>query len=802
MRIAEIKALVIAPLLLTTSVQGLFAQETVAPSMMSPDRIETVTFSEEKEQVLLVEITIAEGGTYTLSVPAAHRVAVRLDGVKIINAPDPASDPAAEMTALVSLTPGPHQVELIGRGLSADVAEAVSLKRVGLPVAVSLASLSSTLPVFVSPSQDMAALMETDTMNNIQSQVIAATRSSQAASSAPTFEGVRAAQDIRNVINDALAIVDPTLPPPPPPNGGAASSPLGPPLNVTLTQAVEIIGGSLANDKLAATGQTLFGRVMDPITYNIVNATIEPSGRQTTVEVGPSRGGFAIRLFEEDLTSGAVTVTVSAGSSDDPDLATLPVSYDYTTAAVTDGVGLALSRTTFGATADLYARIRAIGYRAYVEEQLSPETIDDSRFERMNFGQLLNRDTNGAGSAAVSLQYHNFATATYSQKQLQEVMGLFWSNHLHAANKMSPVITQAFDDRQFYRENAMGRFEDLLLYSARSPLMSQFLDNDQSRVGEINENYGREILELHTVGVDAGYGDEDVIAVSRIFTGWNFRRTNPNTTGREALFEFEFKPDDHDSEDKYIPFLDVTIQGRSGPAGVEEGEELIALLAQDPRTHEFVCRKIVQWFVSDTPPANFVQICVDAWAASDGSSREILRAILLAPEFITTPQIIRSKGKNPLEYGASVMRAAGTLPDDPANSNLWYWFGYPARNAGYSPAEFPVPTGLPEFGKAWANTSAFVAEYNAGYIMFANRNNFNVLPQEDLIENGLETAEEVAAYILAIGTADLYRQDEFDAVVEALKGEDGLFRLHHRSIDVALGRGITMLTVLPSFHLQ
>lgn len=804
MQSANIRTLLLTTFFISTFHQSAFAQQSMTPDSVSMTRTSELSGGPQiADQTVVFDINIERAGNYVLTAPVQYVVQVYVDGVLMVTSAANAAGRIADLTAFLSLAAGPHRIELTGADISPEFADMVLLKRVGTSSAIPLSSMSSVPPAIMSSAAILAvksnevAAAETGNVG-IQSQIISVTREPNNRS-ASTVEGLRAAQDIRNWINDALDVTGPT--PAPPINNGAASSPLSPPAGVVTNEMVEIMSSSDSDDKIAATGQTLFGRVLDPNSYDIVNVVIQPSGRTATVEVGQTFGGFAVRLFEEDLTSGAATVTVSAGSSNNDEVTTVPVTYNYTAATVTDGVGMALSRMTYGATAELYARVRAMGYHAYVAEQLSPESIDDRFFESMNFGRLLERDTNGAHSVATSLQRHNLATATYTRKQLQETMGAFWSNHLHASNKMSGVLTQAMDDRQFYRENAFADFEDLLLYSASSPLMSQFLDNDQSKVGNLNENYGREILELHTVGVDAGYGDEDVIAVSRIFTGWNYRRTNPNSNGLEALYEFEFRAEDHDTEDKYIPFLDITIEGRAGPAGIEEAEELIAILAQHPSTQNFICRKIVQWFVSDTPPANFVDICVNAWEQSGGNSREVVRAILLAPEFITTPEIRRTKGKNPLEYGASVIRAAGAMPADPIDTGIWYWFSYPAKNAGYNPAAFPVPTGLPEFGAAWANTSSFVAEFNAGNIMFANRRNMGILLEDEFADNGLETAEEAAAYLLAIGTNDLYRQDEFDAMVNALKGTDGVF-LMDLGLDMALGRAIRLLTVLPSFHLQ
>ncbi|MEM8537318.1 MAG: DUF1800 family protein, partial [Pseudomonadota bacterium] len=437
------------------------------------------------------------------------------------------------------------------------------------------------------------------------------------------------------------------LPPVVLPANMARASELTPPTDVVLNQAVQIVGGATETGVVAETGQTLFGDVMDPMTFDIVNATFMQSTREVTVDVGATTGQFALRVFPEDIVNGAVSVTITGANSANSEVTSVPVMYEFTASPAADGITQALSRVTYGATPELYARVRSIGFDAYVNEQLAPETINDPAFTAMGFDRMLRRDDTNAGNILRQLFRHDLATSAFTEKQLQDVMGSFWHNHFHATTKDSGVIVQNIDDRAFYRENAFGSFEDLLLYSARSPVMSQFLDNDNSRDGRLNENYAREILELHTVGVDAGYTPEDIIEIAKIFTGWRYRQTNENADEEANEYEFFFDEGRHNDDPKTISFLgNLTI----APAGVQEGEQLIAVLADRPETQAFVCGKIVQKFVADDPPMNFVNICRTAWTATDGDMGEVLRAILTAPEFISTVELQRTKGKTPYEY--------------------------------------------------------------------------------------------------------------------------------------------------------
>ena len=584
-------------------------------------------------------------------------------------------------------------------------------------------------------------------------------------------------------------------------------SPLTPPANVTLTSAIELTAAGNATGQVANTGATLFGAVMDNSMYDIVNVVVSPSDRTTTVDVGPVTGQFAVRLFEEDFAQGAeVTVTLTGASSSGNEVVAVPVSYTVTGVAPTDGATQALSRMAFGPTPALYARLRGIGFEAYVEEQLNPATIDDRGFESTRPLSLLKPTTRDSGQLLRSLTAYEIARASFSEKQLQEVMARFWMNHFHAVTKDTDMVQQNIDDREFYRQNALGNFGDMLLYSARSPLMSQYLDNDQNRRGRINENYGREIMELSTIGVEAGYGPDDVIAVSRIFTGWAYRRTNPDAEGVASEYVFEFFPDRHDEEDKTIPFFGITITGRSGPAGIEEGEEFVALLAQHPLTRTRICGKIVQLLVADVPPANLTQACAASWEATGGEITPMLRAILLDPTFRQNVQYQRTKGKTPVEYAIGSIRAFGALPRGTTEEVERFYrdFSRVFEDAGMDPLEFPLPTGLPEEASAWANSAAMIASYRrmTGITRDPERYGLDLMAQ--ITDAGLETAEEVASYLLTVATADRFSEEEYEAVLEALKGSDGIFepRTQGNNEARALRRAMGLIVVTPSFQLQ
>ncbi len=576
------------------------------------------------------------------------------------------------------------------------------------------------------------------------------------------------------------------------------TSPLSPPTSPNLTQAVQLTAYGNGDGVVASTGSTLFGAVLDPGTYDVLTATIQPSGRVTTVDIGPVTGQFAVRLFPEDFASGdTVTVTIQAGSSSNGGVQSQPVDYTIESALPTDGVGMALSRLTYGPSPELYAQVRAMGFQAFVEQQLNPDQINNASFEN-SFVSDFDQTEDSRSSFQNNLSEYVMARATYSERQLQEVMGNFWANHFHAINKGTNVFHTNWEDREFFRENAFARFEDLLLRSAKSPLMSQYLDNDSSRANRINENYGREVLELHTVSVNSTYGDADIIAVSRVFTGWNYDEVD----GPGRPYEFEFRANDHDEDDKYIPFLDLTIEGQSGAGAVQEGEQLLAALADHPDTREFICGKLVQLLVADDKPAEFTEACVNAWAASDGTVKDLLEAILFHPSYIGSVDYQRTKVKTPFEYVTSVMRAYDGFPDGINNyDRVLGGMVDGMEDAGYAPLYFPAPTGLPEVGAAWNSSSVLLAIYDEMEI--APRDDRYGIDTETFVEaNNLETAEEVVSYLMTVATADRFTLTEFEEMVALVKGADGIFEPLSQDESSAIEKLMIGILTTPSFLLQ
>jgi uncharacterized protein (DUF1800 family) len=299
-----------------------------------------------------------------------------------------------------------------------------------------------------------------------------------------------------------------------------------------------------------------------------------------------------------------------------------------------------------------------------------------------------------------------------SDQQLLEVMTDFWQNHFSVFGGKVPSRESIVQwDREVIRPNALRRFRDLLGAVAHSSAMLEYLDNAVSRAGRLNENYARELLELHTLGVDAGYTQADVIAVARAFTGWshNVRGRVSIETSKGVTIEvyprqqvdsaqtFVFDSTRHDAGEKLV-------LGRTLPPGrgLEDGEEVLDLLARHPSTARFIARKLAVRFVSDSPPEALVERAAATFTRTDGDIREVVRTIVTSPEFFS-PDVYGAKVKSPLEMVLSARRALAAPVDTAAEAiDLLIALGQP-------PFGRETPEGWPETASGWMNAGAIVA---------------------------------------------------------------------------------------------
>ena len=370
-----------------------------------------------------------------------------------------------------------------------------------------------------------------------------------------------------------------------------------------------------------------------------------------------------------------------------------------------------LNRLGYGPDPWTSARLAALGVRRYVAEQLRPETIPDEAVEAllarypsltMTFLDLRTFYPNmpspgqpGSGDVLKELQRAKLLRAIASRRQLEQVLVDFWFNHFNIVATDRRDYDVSPYERIAIRPHVLGRFRDLLLAVARSPGMGDFLDARRNRVGALNENFPRELLELHTVGVESDFTEADVVEVARAFTGWKENQFAPDG--------FEFVPAFHDPGPK-------TVLGTTLPAGggYADGVAVLDLLASHPSTARRIVRKLVVRFVSETPPPGLVDAATATWIATGGDLRTVLETILLSPELLDTPANFRTKVKRPLHLLASIARATGA---DPAALNLDR-MRRRVRELGEDLYLFPSPAGYPDASPFWTSAGTMVQRFN------------------------------------------------------------------------------------------
>ncbi len=370
-----------------------------------------------------------------------------------------------------------------------------------------------------------------------------------------------------------------------------------------------------------------------------------------------------------------------------------------------------LRRITFGPTRSEIDRARQIGIDNFIDEQLDPESIEeDARVGPFLAGlttltaepkELLEIEPRNA--PAVELIRATAFRSIASRRQLYELMVDFWSNHFNIYIGSPPeIFLKPTDDRSVIRPHALGNFNELLQASAKSPAMLTYLDNAFSHRGDPNENYARELLELHTLGVDGGYTQSDVEATARILTGWtigNFRSdANPG--------HFRFEPRMHDQTEK-------TVLGQTflAAGGLEEGEALLAMLAGHPATATYLATKLCRRFVSDDPPAALIDRAAASFLQTEGDIRQVLSTILHSEEFRRS---LGTKLKRPFEFLVSALRVTE------AQVELGRRSGFLLNQMGQPLFYWPSPDGYPDRSEAWTSTSGMMARWNFALALAAD----------------------------------------------------------------------------------
>ncbi|MCF6318995.1 MAG: DUF1800 domain-containing protein [Proteobacteria bacterium] len=361
-----------------------------------------------------------------------------------------------------------------------------------------------------------------------------------------------------------------------------------------------------------------------------------------------------------------------------------------------------INRTSFGLNTELESLYQDLGYEGFIDYQLDADNIDDSEIENYiaaNFPtvsmtpreirDLINDGSLNQFEAAGELKNATYLRAVYSKRQLHQVMVEFWNNHFSVFHLDGPIsFLKTTEDREVMRPLALSTFSEILHADAKSPAMIYYLDTFSSVKEAPNENYARELMELHTLGVDGPYTHFDIDEVARSFTGWQINQR----TG-----EFRFNSEAHDTDAKIVLGKPIAAGG-----GVTDGEQVIDILANEPSTAAFISYKLCQHFISDNPDKSIVNSTTAKFIATGGDIKQCLRHILLSKHFILSRD---QKLKRPFNYLASVVRI---LSGDVLNNRAPRVTRLFLEALGHQPFNWATPDGYPNTAGHWESTTGML----------------------------------------------------------------------------------------------
>lgn len=383
------------------------------------------------------------------------------------------------------------------------------------------------------------------------------------------------------------------------------------------------------------------------------------------------------------------------------------------------------NRATFGATAATVSRIRSLGPARWLDEQLAPSKLTDAESRLTSYASL--RRTNAQNDATrasdqeqlfAELDHATLQRAVFSERQLYEVMCDFWTNHVNVWRR-AKWLTQlkTVDNEQVVRRHALGKFSDLLVASAKSPAMLVYLDNFDSNGQpgkQVNENYGRELLELHTLGIIDGehvYTEADVLGVARVLSGWTI-----NWDDNPSKYTFRFGEWAH-----YREAVSIFGGAWSRPSRANyhdrvanaqrDGESLLDFLAHHPSTARYLATKLAKRFVSDTPPPALVDRLAATYLSNDTAIAPVLRQLFLSTEFNAS---IGQKTKRPIDWLYSALRTTRAQIHPAPRGMAAKHLRYATAAMGQPLFERPSPDGWPERPTYWISADGLLKRWEVG----------------------------------------------------------------------------------------
>jgi hypothetical protein len=416
--------------------------------------------------------------------------------------------------------------------------------------------------------------------------------------------------------------------------------------------------------------------------------------------------GLPRRAFLRRAAAGTAVAAATTGAQ----LLRLPEAAAAPSDLVADDPELhLLRRATFGPSEASVKRIRAIGVNAWLEEQLDPDSVGDAfcedliarRIPRVGWGLTRAWNDLEAGSWDImfDLGVATIARACWSNRQLFEVMVDFWSNHLNVTNPFDGGWWNRQDyDNNVIRRHALGRFEDMLQASATHPAMMLYLNNAESTKYSPNENYGRELLELHTVGVNGGYDETDMRNSALVMTGFGINWE----TGK-----FEYHGYYHHTGP--VQVMGWSSNNPTGSGGYEVGLDYVRWLARRPATAEHLAWKLCRRFVADDPPQGLVDTLAEIYLDNGTAIVPVLRKLFRSAAF---KGAVGEKVRRPFEDVAATIRTVGIRPDAHGRDGLngLYWF---TDELGHLPLNWSQPDGYPDTAEEWSSAGGTLGRWNA-----------------------------------------------------------------------------------------